>query len=202
MIPLYLQHYFWIPAIVWFILYTSDYYLTIWGAKLYRSQSVYLHEESYEMTPEYVKDVNNLRKISPTHLIWLIAGTIGILGVGYLGKDIPHFFGGFVGFMIIPELVIHERHISNIFLFRTLSSSEKASIKGHAVISRSFSYRQSAISMFTFAVIMFILFAMTNGDVFIGGGFGLLMVVYSDMKHSRQLSYKQEIKTEETDGTP
>lgn len=194
MIPHYLQHYFWIPALAWFILYTSDYYLTLWGAKLYMSQSVYQYEGSYEMTPEYVKDVDNLRKISPTHIIWLIAGTVGILGVGYLGKDIPHFFGGFIGFMIIPELAIHARHISNIFLFRTLSSSGKASVKGHAVISRVFSYHQSAISLFTFAVIMFIFFAMTNSDVFIGGGFGLLMVVYSDMKLSRQLSSKQEAK--------
>lgn len=153
------------------------------------------------MTPEYQSDVDNLRKISATHLIWLIAGTSGILGVGYLGKDIPHFFGGFIGFMIIPELAIHSRHISNIFLFKNLSASEKANVKGHVVISRAFSYHQSAISLFAFTVIMFIFFAMTNGDIFIGGGFGLLMVMYSDLKLSRQLSSRQEVITKETDGT-
>lgn len=44
MIPQYLQHNFWIPAIVWFILYISDYYLTLWGAQLYSAHSVYEYE--------------------------------------------------------------------------------------------------------------------------------------------------------------
>ena len=47
----------WLPTLLWVALYTSDYYLTIWGSRLYRRQKFIEMEGSYELTAEFQDDI-------------------------------------------------------------------------------------------------------------------------------------------------
>lgn len=98
MIPEYLLNYPWIPAIAWIILYTSDYYLTLWGARLSRSQSIMRREGSYELTPGYVSDINEQRKFSPTFLFWLLIGTLVLLFFCTIGSRVAELLW-FIGWL-------------------------------------------------------------------------------------------------------
>jgi hypothetical protein len=56
----------WVCLLTWLVLYISDYYLTIWGAHLYRSgaQEHIVYEGSYELTPQFQKDIDALKLFS------------------------------------------------------------------------------------------------------------------------------------------
>ena len=55
----------WAGPLLWVVLYSSDYYLTIACARMYQAQNVIVFEGSYEITPAFQSDVNALRLLSP-----------------------------------------------------------------------------------------------------------------------------------------
>ncbi len=56
MVERYLLSHPWLAPVLWMVLHTSDYYLTLWGAKLARRQPFFELEGSYELTPDYQDD--------------------------------------------------------------------------------------------------------------------------------------------------
>jgi hypothetical protein len=182
MIPGYLMHYPWIPAVAWLVIYTSDYYLTLWGAKLSRAQNIIAMEGSYELTPEYVRDVDELRKLSPTFLVWLMVGAAVLLIAAQFAHELPECYGVVVGYLVIMELAIHMRHFANICFYRWLADSDNAGIEGRIYYPRAVTYRLSAIELFALAVFLFIAFGMTNGCILLGGGIGVMCLAYSHWK--------------------
>lgn len=71
----------WPGLAIWAILYTSDYYLTIWCARLRRrgGADMFVHEGSYELTPYFQKDVDTLRLLSPRFLWMLVLYAVLLL---------------------------------------------------------------------------------------------------------------------------
>lgn len=92
----------WLSLIIWGIMYASDYYLTLYSARLYGT-TVREHiviEGSFELTPYYQKDVDSLRRFSPRFLLALVLsmvvlGLIWVLAVGVL--DLPQLFAFALG---------------------------------------------------------------------------------------------------------
>ena len=76
----------WPGVILWIILYTSDYYLTIYSARGFREIGYFQFEGSFELTPQYQKDIDSIRPFSKLHIILLIAYSLLILVIWWLTR--------------------------------------------------------------------------------------------------------------------
>ncbi len=179
MIPDYLYLYPWIPVIICTILYLSDYYLTIWGAKLYRSQNVVKHEGSYELTPAFIDDIDSFRIFSPTFFFWFVFRTCVLLFTLILVRQASWLYGIIVGDFLFVELAIHIRHFNNIDTYRYYSKMQKNGIKGSISYPKVFSYKRSANQLLAFGIFMLITYAMTLNWMILGGFLGVMSLAFN-----------------------
>jgi len=165
----------WLPTLLWVVLYTSDYYLTIWGSKLYRRQKFIEMEGSYELTAEFQDDINKQKLVSGNLLMWLTAGAVILLVTGYLIGGPLYLYGVLVGFLVFVELGVHTRHFRNIVQFWRLGTSNPGA-SGHIKMARDGTYQLSSVQSAGWAVLTLAAFALTNSPILLGGGlrFGLL----------------------------
>lgn len=63
----------WPGVVLWIILYISDYYLTLYWARGFREIRHFQFEGSFELTPQYQKDIDGLKPISKLHITLLVA---------------------------------------------------------------------------------------------------------------------------------
>ncbi|HEY6308974.1 MAG TPA: hypothetical protein VI488_21235 [Candidatus Angelobacter sp.] len=72
----------WPNLILCTVLYLLDYYLTIAGARVYRAgaQQTIIFEGSYELTPGYQRDVDQLRWVS-RRFIWSLVRMLGLVSL-------------------------------------------------------------------------------------------------------------------------
>ncbi len=66
----------WLIIVIWSLVYVADYYLTILFARRHKEYlyTYVNYEGSLELTPEFQKDVDGLRLVSPQFIIrWLIS---------------------------------------------------------------------------------------------------------------------------------
>ena len=117
----------WLPLILWVLMYTADYYLTIAGAKLYKKngKSVFDIEGSYEITPVYQNDIDKLKMVSPLFLKSLFISSMLLSGVWFISHmdrryELMVLF--LFGSMFFLEVVVLLRHIRNIITYTTLPS--------------------------------------------------------------------------------
>lgn len=184
MLEAYLLNHPWLPASLWMLLYTSDYYLTLWGARLYRRQSVYQYEGSYELTPDFQKDIDEQKPVSFTHVMWLLAGAIILLATGYLPGS-KAVYGGFVGFFLTIEVAIHLRHIQGITSYRRLAGPNPE-MSGHVTLSRASGYRRSAQELGGLAFLAFLGYVLTNDPILLGGAISLAYTSAQHLSHMRR----------------
>jgi len=155
----------WLGPLLWFALYTSDYFVTIACARLYQAQDKVAFEGSYEITPLFQADVNALRLVSPRFVIALIATTSYVVLVQQIAGSTPSLYLGVLGALIVVELTIHIRHLRNWFVFKY----GLFSIQGRLVYPRGFVLRMSAFELFTFTSLYGILFLTTQSPFILGG---------------------------------
>lgn len=189
MIQYHLIENIWLTASLWAAVYISDYYTTIYSARLYRSGA---HEHivfqgSIELTPVYQKDVDRLRKLSIRFIFFLLLTTSLLIGFWFLSVrflKINGIFTFFTGSLFLLEAAVHLRHYRNIFLFRQARDSD--AIKGTLEYSRRLSLRQSATELFAYAVFFLLLAVGTGSWFFLGGAFGCLATARKHWALSRK----------------
>lgn len=179
MLERYLLSHPWLSPLVWAALYISDYYMTLWGARLYRQQSFCQVEGSYELTPVHQKDVDNLRPISPTFLWYLIIGILFLALIGQVDGSIPQVYGAFVGFFVFLEVVVHLRHSDNILFYRRLASPNPG-VTGHILSSREQIYTRSAAQLAGLGSLLLLTYAVSGSYLLLGGS---LSVLYTSLRH-------------------
>lgn len=173
MILSFLQNSPWLVALLWGLVYVSDYYLTIYNARLTRS---FLHERiayqgSFELTPVFQKDVNALNLFSRAfYWRWILSIALVLL-IEYLAGaiDILPFYYFVVGGLFLREFPVHVRH------FRIIGTARFArvegSLRGKIEYSHWFNLKTSAVDLWTFAA-FFLLVAIVLGNwFFLGGAF-------------------------------
>src|SRR5207249_3443743 len=76
----------WVTPILWAAIYISDYYTTIFAARLYKAgaNKHVIFQGSIELTPVFQDDVDNLRKISPRFLWRLAISTCVVIAMWIL----------------------------------------------------------------------------------------------------------------------
>jgi len=147
----------WISLTVWALLFISDYYFTIYGAYLYQTyaKQYVVYEGSYELTPSFQNDVNNLRRVSPRFLVSLSLTIIFLIILWFLSVkflETPWLFSFLIGALILSEVAIHIRHVRNIYLFG-LTRKTKNGLKGHIEYRRWVILKSSAIELTSFSAL-------------------------------------------------
>lgn len=164
----------WITLVVWGLIYLGDYYLTIFSAKKFRGamQENIRHEGSFELTPEFQKDVDKLRLFSPQFMIrWLISLPMIYLlwwsSVTVL--EVPAFYYFLVGALMLREIAVYLRHARNISLYFLTKSG---GITGRVVYARWLILKTSAAELFSFGAAYLFLAFFLQSWFFLGGMFG------------------------------
>jgi hypothetical protein len=181
----------WPGLFVWVALYTSDFLLTMEGARMYRAgvNSTIVFEGSYELTPYYQDDVDSLRLFSPRFLAALaigvvLVGAIWQLSIGVLAYP-PAFLIGFGG-LVLLELTIHIRHLRNLFLFRAVLRG--TNVTGRIEYARPLTLRLSAIELFSFSGLFVVLALMTQSWFVLGGAITCASTGWNHLVQARQRS--------------
>lgn len=171
----YLLDHPWILSLIWMVLYTSDYYLSLANARLYKRQNYYKVEGSFELTPFYQKDIENENKFSVRFLTMLLLFATWIYVIAsYL--DVPKFgVGILVGFFIMPEMETHVRHIQNTMLFRKLASSNPGAT-GQLTMTLESGYKKSATQLACYCSLMLVIFILTGSPMVLGGAIAFLLL--------------------------
>jgi hypothetical protein len=176
----------WPGVILWIILYISDYYLTIYSARGLREIGHIQFEGSFELTPQFQKDVDALKSISKRHVFWLISSSLLILFIWWLTKRLVPLPWNFLlyqlylGMFLLLEVAVHIRHVRNVSLIREYRRS--GGIEGKISYRRWFTYRMSASELYTFSMLFLIFAVLAYSPFFLGGA---LACFATGFKHTR-----------------
>jgi hypothetical protein len=160
----------WPGIVLWSGLYCSDWLLTLTCARLYRMRvsDTIVFEGSYEITPLYQSDIDSLRGVSPRFLIVL---GVSALFLWWVWRDSESGLYAFVlGALVCVELVVHIRHLRNLFLFREIA--RKQSVRGRIEYKRDLLLFASSFEILSFAVLFIVVFAFSGSRFVLGGAIG------------------------------
>jgi len=180
----------WLIMLAWGLVYLSDYYLTIYSARLFQNEmkEQIAFEGSFELTPMFQKDVDGLRLMSTNFLWRWVLSILSIPLIWWLSTwfiSLPFFFYFFLGALFLREIPVHFRHIRNIALVHFTRSG--AAFHGKIVYSRWFSLRLSAVEFFSFALFFLAITAGWGSWFFFGGAVSCLWVGLQHWAWSRKL---------------
>ena len=175
---------------IWGFIYLSDYYLTIVSAKMYRGimQEHVHYEGSFELTPQFQKDVDGLRLLSPQFIIrWLVSFPLlyFVWWSSVKALQQPAFFSFLMGALILREIAVHLRHFRNLALY---NFGKSGGVKGRIEYSRWLILKLSAAELLSFSVIYGFLALMERSWFFLGGVLGCLVVAFQHWRLSKKAS--------------
>ncbi len=179
----------WLMLPIWGLVYLSDYYLTIYCARLFQGplKEHIRFEGSFELTPAFQKDVDALRLLSPRFLLRLLLAFPLVFLVWWLASEflgMPQFFYFLMGGLLLREVAVHLRHARNIALAHLVRTA--GSIQGRIEYSRWLSLRLSAIELSSFGVIFLALSVAMGSWFFLGGAFASLLTGYQHWRYARK----------------
>ena len=193
----------WYGVILWMILYTSDYYLTIYSARGFQEVGHFKFEGSFELTPQYQKDIDNLRPVSRLHITLLFAYSLLILVIWWitritlLGINLAWTYPFYLGMLLLVEVAIHLRHLRNVALIRGIKKNGGA--EGQITYKRWFSYRNSANELYIHATLFLLVALLTYSLFFLGGA---VMCYGTGFKHSRLAKRTKLLLTQVIESKP
>jgi hypothetical protein len=182
----------WLTTALWMIIYLSDYYLTIYGARLIRTHlaETITYEGSLELTPVFQKDVDRLRKFSPAFYLRLLVSAILLPAIWYLSLvllGMPQFFLFAAGGLFLREAVVHLRHFRTIAL--ALFARDPSGMQGKIHYARWFNLKVSGVEILSFAGFYLLLAGALGSWFFLGGAVSCLVTGLSHWRMSRK-SYR------------
>ncbi|HET8685742.1 MAG TPA: hypothetical protein VFM18_03645, partial [Methanosarcina sp.] len=170
-------------VILWIILYISDYYLTIYSARGFGEIGHVKFEGSFELTPQFQKDIDALKPVSKRHLILLVLYSLLIVFIWWLTKQFyffPWTYLFYLGMFLLLEVAVHMRHLRNISQIREIRKN--GGVEGEISYRKSFSYRVSASEFYLYAALFFLFAVLEYSPFFLGGS---LMCFATGIKHAR-----------------
>ena len=173
----------WLGIILWMIVYISDYYLTIHSARGFLEIKHFHFEGSFELTPQYQKDVDSLNPISKRHITLLLVYSLVIYLLWWLCIRLfylPWAYELYLGMFLLMEVAVHMRHFRNIFLIRELRKGN--GVDGEIHYRKWFSYRVSMFDFILFGILFLIVFLLTLSPFFLGGAIMCFGIAF---RHSR-----------------
>jgi len=175
----------WPGVILWIILYISDYYLTLYSARGFREIGHFQFEGSFELTPQYQKDIDALKPISKLHITLLMFYSLLIIFIWWLLRQ-PYFlyfhqaYLLYLGMFLLLEVAVHVRHLRNVALIREIRKN--GGVEGQVSYRKWFTYRISASEFYLLSALFLLVAALTFSLFFLGGA---IMCAGTGFKHSR-----------------
>ena len=174
----------------WIALYVGDYSLTIWGARLYRqgANEHIVFEGSYELTPQFQKDIDRLRTFSPRFFLHLVLSAAALAAMWFVVHGQPGdrvLFLAFYGALVFPQFVVLVRHARNIALFRRLQTHQ--GVEGRVSYAKWLTREQSSVELAFMALLLLAAAGVAGNASLYGGAFALAVL---SLKH-RGMSRKQ-----------
>jgi hypothetical protein len=182
----------WFGVVFWILLYTSDYYLTLFTARGFRQIGHFQFEGSFELTPQYQKDIDNLRPVSTLHLLLLVAYSALILILWWFTRIsvlLEWTYPFYLGMFLLLEVAVHLRHLRNMILIREIRRSPDG-IEGQISYRKWFSYRISAAELYLHGTLFLLVAALTYSLFFLGGA---VMCYGMGFRHGRMAKKTEKI---------
>jgi hypothetical protein len=149
-------------------------------------------EGSYEITPYFQKDIDALKPISSRFLWMLFLSNFFLAWVWFLTvESMPGFYPFALGSLILAELVVHLRHLRNLFMFREMIASD--SVRGRIEYSRPFMLRTSSRELFAFSALFLVLCLFIPSWFLVGGALKCFSTGVQHLRLSRKASSKTDI---------
>lgn len=183
----------WAGVILWIILYISDYYLTIHSARGFREIGHFQFEGSYELTPQFQKDVDALKPISSRHLAMLVLCSLIIFLLWWAIADrlaLPWLYNLYLGLFLLVEVAVHLRHLRNVFLVHEVRRN--GGVEGQISYRKWFSYRVSAFEFYLIGTLFLIVAILAFSSFFLGGA---LVCYGTGLKHGRLAKKTRSLAT-------
>jgi len=175
----------WGAVLLWTVLHSADYFLTIAGARLRKRHAaeVLNVSGSYELNPIFQKVVDEGRWWSKRFALSLVvmAGLLAFLGVaGSLPDQLmtPFFepvWDGVLGVLIFTRVNIIGRHLQNIWLFRRMGRDPGA-VTGHIRYDRPTVLQLSSVQFLTSGGVLLAVALLDPSPLVIGGVLGCGLV--------------------------
>ncbi len=180
----------WLGMILWTLIYISDYAMTIASARKYRINPHLEFEDSYELTPQFEKDVNALNPISKRHILLLLLTNLILLILWWLFSLLgtTRGFSLILGMFLLMEVGVHFRHLRT---YHSLSLNEsRGGLEGKISYRRWFLFSTSAFEFICFSALFLLTSVLTNSLFFLGGSISCLSLAINHQRKYRAL-YKQ-----------
>ena len=188
----------WPGVVLWIILYTSDYYLTIYSARGFREIGHFQFEGSFELTPQYQKDINELKPVSKLHLTLMVAYSLLIVLIWWFTRIsiyIQWTYPIYLGMFLLIEVAVHLRHLRNVALIREIRK-DGGGIEGQITYKKWFTYRISARELYVFATFFLLTAILTYSLFFLGGA---IMCFGTGIKHDRMAKKAKQAAATQAD---
>lgn len=183
--------------LLWTFLYISDYVMTIASARKYRTNPHISIEGSYELTPQFEKDVDALRPLSKRHVLMLILTNL-LLIIFWLLLSLLGYTPGFafvLGMLVLLEVGVHLRHFRTYHLLALHEA--KGGLDGTLHYRRWLLFNVSAFEFFCLSIVFLMTALLTYSLFFAGGALACLSLAINHHKKYRML-YDQTSPVEET----
>ena len=190
----------WYGIILWIILYTSDYYLTLYSARGFRQIGHFQFEGSFELTPQYQKDIDHLRPVSRLHMILLLGYSALIFVIWWitrLSMYLEWSYPLYLGMFLLLEVAIHLRHLRNVALIREIK--DNGGVEGQIAYKKWFSYRVSAHELYIYATFFLLTAILTYSLFFFGGA---IMCYGTGFKHHRLAKKVKSVPLQAVESNP
>jgi hypothetical protein len=174
---------------LWTVVYLLDYALTIYAARLYLA-GANRHLSfggSLELTPQFQKDVDQLRRVSPRFIFFLLLSNLALILVWLLAVwvlSLPGLFALAAGAVILREVPVLLRHSRNLGLFR--NARQPGALTGRLAYARWLVLRQSATELLGFAVLFVGIFALAHDWFWLGGAVGCAFLAHNHWRMARR----------------
>ncbi|HEX9838992.1 MAG TPA: hypothetical protein VGA72_06580 [Anaerolineales bacterium] len=174
----------WPGVTLWIILYISDYYLTLYSARGFREIGHFQFEGSFELTPQYQKDIDALKPVSRLHILLLVLYSLLIVFIWWFTRLLIYFpwtYLLYLGMFLLLEVAVHVRHLRNVSLIREIRKN--GGVEGQISYRKWFTYKVSAFEFYLSSILFLIIAALTYSLFFVGGA---IMCFGTGFKHSRR----------------
>jgi hypothetical protein len=178
-----------LTLIIVLIVFTSDYYLTIYGNRLYSKfgEQHFQYETSYELNPIFIHDVDNNRLLSPTFIRNIIYVLLYFWFWWYFTIKLynwPNVFDFVAGIFLLLELPILLRHFRNIVAY---NPKNIIFVQGRIEYSDKYSLSLTAQDYIGYAIVFFLVLLLTGKMFFFGGLFICTWMCFMKIKQIRKL---------------
>lgn len=165
----------WVAMVAVAALMFTDYRLTLAGERWHQrgADEHYVLDGGYELNPAFSHDVEEMRPLSPRHLLMTALACALVLGAWALSRVLdlePDLYLAVVGFVILPQAPAQLGHLRNIALFSTVA--RHGGVAGRIRTERWLEQRMGAVLLGLFAGLYALLFVLVGHALFLGGAIG------------------------------